>query len=226
MKSFSAYYYFLLSLLPLMISNPKVADLAEKESTPNIVIIFMDDMGYGDPECYGGFPYHTPNINALASQGMRFTNYYCAQAVCSASRAGLLTGCYPNRVGLYGALFPDSKIALNNDEETIAELLKQKGYATGMAGKWHLGQKEPFLPLQNGFDEYIGLPYSNDMWPVDFDGKPVNEQHNKFRFPSLPLIEGNKKIKEVKTLDDQAQLTSLYTDRAVAVILISEYDIA
>lgn len=218
MKSFSAYYYFLLSLLPLMISNPKGADLAEKESTPNIVIIFMDDMGYGDPECYGGFPYHTPNINALASQGMRFTNYYCAQAVCSASRAGLLTGCYPNRVGLYGALFPDSKIALNNDEETIAELLKQKGYATGMAGKWHLGQKEPFLPLQNGFDEYIGLPYSNDMWPVDFDGKPVNEQHNKFRFPSLPLIEGNKKIKEVKTLDDQAQLTSLYTDRAVAFI--------
>ena len=87
MKSFSAYYYFLLSLLPLMISNPKVADLAEKESTPNIVIIFMDDMGYGDPECYGGFPYHTPNINVLAAQGMRFTNYYCAQAVCSASRA-------------------------------------------------------------------------------------------------------------------------------------------
>jgi arylsulfatase len=85
---------------------------------------------------------------------------------------GLLTGCYPNRIGLHGALFPSSVIALNNDEETIAELLKQKGYATGMAGKWHLGQKEPFLPLQNGFDEYFGLPYSNDMWPVDFDGKP------------------------------------------------------
>jgi len=175
-------------------------------------------MGYGDPECYGGFPYHTPQINGLAAEGMRFTSYYSAQAVCSASRAGLLTGCYPNRIGLHGALFPSSVIALNNDEETIAELLKQKGYVTGMSGKWHLGQKEPFLPLQNGFDEYLGLPYSNDMWPVDFDGKPVNEQHNKFQLPALPLIEGNKKIKEIKTLEDQAQLTSLYTQRAVDFI--------
>ena len=196
MKAFSAYYYLLVGLLPLVIKNPSVSNVQEQAGTPNIIIIFMDDMGYGDPECYGGFPYHTPQINALAAEGMRFTSYYSAQAVCSASRAGLLTGCYPNRIGLHGALFPSSVIALNNDEQTIAELLKQKGYATGMAGKWHLGQKEPFLPLQNGFDEYFGLPYSNDMWPVDFDGKPVNEQHNKFQLPALPLIEGNKKIKE------------------------------
>jgi len=218
MKAFSAYYYLLVGLLPLVIKNPSVSNVQEQVGTPNIIIIFMDDMGYGDPECYGGFPYQTPQINALAAEGMRFTSYYSAQAVCSASRAGLLTGCYPNRIGLHGALFPSSVIALNNDEETIAELLKQKGYATGMAGKWHLGQKEPFLPLQNGFDEYFGLPYSNDMWPVDFDGKPANEQHNKFQLPALPLIEGNKKIKEIKTLEDQAQLTSLYTQRAVDFI--------
>ena len=91
---------------------------------PNVIIIFMDDMGYGDLECYGGFPYHTPHINKLAVQGMRFTNFYAAQAVCSASRAALLTGCYPNRVGIHGALFPWSTIALNPGEETMAELLK------------------------------------------------------------------------------------------------------
>src|SRR5687767_7185033 len=122
MKAFSTYYYFLVGLLPLVINHSNAANVEEEVNTPNIVIIFMDDMGYGDPECYGGFPYHTPHINTLAAQGMRFTSYYSAQAVCSASRAGLLTGCYPNRVGLHGALFPSSEIALNNDEETIAEL--------------------------------------------------------------------------------------------------------
>lgn len=218
MKKITAYFTFLIGLLPMIISNPDPEKMGREDSPPNIVIIFMDDMGYADPECYGGIPYHTPHINALAAQGMRFTNYYAAQAVCSASRAGLLTGCYPNRIGLFGALFPASEIALNNDEETIAELLKQKGYTTGMAGKWHLGQKEPYLPLQQGFDEYFGLPYSNDMWPVDYDGKPVNATHAKFRFPPLPLIEGNKKIREIKTLEDQAELTRLYTERAVEFI--------
>ncbi|HEX5024048.1 MAG TPA: sulfatase-like hydrolase/transferase, partial [Agriterribacter sp.] len=117
--------------------------LTPKSSHPNVIVIFMDDMGYGDLECYGGFPYHTPNINKLAAQGMRFTNFYAAQAVCSASRAGLLTGCYPNRIGISGALFPWSTKALQPDEETIADLLKAAGYKTGMVGKWHLGQKEP-----------------------------------------------------------------------------------
>ena len=182
---------------------------------PNVIIIFMDDMGYGDLECYGGFPYHTPHINKLAVQGMRFTNFYAAQAVCSASRAALLTGCYPNRVGIHGALFPWSTIALNPGEETMAELLKAKGYHTGMVGKWHLGQKEPHFPLQQGFDEWLGLPYSNDMWPVNYDGKPVTDTANrKSRYPPLPLMDGNKKIREIKTFDDQAELTGLYTQRA------------
>lgn len=209
----------LLAVLMIFVSTTKQLHANPQQKPPNVVIIFMDDMGYGDLECYGGFPYHTPHINKLAADGMRFTNFYAAQAVCTASRAALLTGCYPNRLGLHGALFPSSKIALNPEEETIAELLKQKGYATGMVGKWHLGQKQPFLPLQQGFDEYLGLPYSNDMWPVDYDGKPITEDKNsRSRLPVLPLIEGNEKIKEIKTLQDQAQLTKLYTERAVRFI--------
>lgn len=186
---------------------------------PNIVLIFMDDMGYGDPECYGGYPYHTPHINQLAAEGMRFTNFYAAQAVCSASRAALLTGCYPNRLSISGAFMPWSTVALNPEEETLAELLKARGYATGMAGKWHLGQKEPFLPLQNGFDEYLGLPYSNDMWPVDFAGQPITDTALwKAKYPALPLIEGNKTQREIKTLEDQSTLTTLYTERATGFI--------
>lgn len=183
-------------------------------SSPNIIIIFMDDMGYGDLECYGGFPYHTPSINKLASQGMRFTNFYAAQAVCSASRAALLTGSYPNRMGVSGAFMPDSKIALNPEEETIAEILKAKGYKTGMVGKWHLGQKQPFLPLQQGFDEYLGLPYSNDMWPVDYNGSPLDTSNRRGKYPPLPLIDGNSTVRIIKTLEDQAALTSIYTERA------------
>lgn len=208
-----------LGLTILLMIGMLNAARAEKTPAPNIVIIFMDDMGYGDMECYGGFPYHTPNINRLAARGMRFTNFYAAQAVCSASRAALLTGCYPNRIGVSGAFMPWSDIALHPEEQTIAELLHDKGYRTGMVGKWHLGQKQPFLPLQQGFDEYLGLPYSNDMWPVEFDGTPITDSNNrKFRYPPLPLIDGNNKIREIKTLEDQATLTGLYTERAVAFI--------
>ena len=187
---------------------------------PNVIIIFMDDMGYGDLECYAGTPWHTPNINRLASQGMRFTYFYVAQAVCSASRAALLTGCYSNRVGIHGALAPNSPIALDTSEQTIAEVLKQQGYHTGMAGKWHLGSKKPFLPLQQGFDEYLGLPYSNDMWPVHYDGKPYPDTSSNWRakYPPLPLIEGNEPVRIIKTLQDQSELTTLYTNKAVNFI--------
>ncbi|AWO02203.1 arylsulfatase [Chitinophaga alhagiae] len=189
--------------------------MPRKAPAPNVVIIFMDDMGYGDPASYGGGPYKTPNLDRMAAHGMRFTHFYAAQAVCSASRAGLLTGCYPNRIGIHGALFPASPTALSNEEETIAELLKAKGYSTGMVGKWHLGSKPPFLPLQNGFDEYLGLPYSNDMWPVDYDGKPITDTANRRgKLPPLPLIEGNNTLRIIKTLEDQSELTSLYTERA------------
>lgn len=197
------------------------ADQKEKKKLPNIVLIFMDDMGYGDLASYGAIDYETPNLDKLAMEGMRFTNFYAAQAVCSASRAGLLTGCYPNRIGISGALMPWAKVGLSDKEITIAELLKQKGYATGMAGKWHLGYQKQFLPLQHGFDEYLGLPYSNDMWPVDFDGTPVTKESSKpwkAKYPQLPLIDGNEKVKEIRNLDDQGSLTTIYTERAVDFI--------
>lgn len=189
--------------------------------TPNIILILMDDMGYGDIGRTGAVQYSTPNLDRLASHGMQFTWYYCPQAVSSASRAGLLTGCYPNRVGITGALMPWAVNGINSQETTIAEILKTRGYHTGVIGKWHLGHHREFLPLQHGFDEYYGIPYSNDMWPVDFDGIPIHLKDttsNKMKYPVLPLIEGNEKTGEVRTLSDQDKLTSDYTQRAVKFI--------
>lgn len=191
---------------------------APKATPPNIILIFMDDMGYGDLSCYGALQYRTPNLDKLASEGVRFTNFLSAQAVCSASRAALMTGCYPNRVGISGALFPNAKVGLNPDETTIAELLKEKGYATGMFGKWHLGDRPEFLPIKQGFDEYVGLPYSNDMWPVGYDGKPTADTNRRKRNPFLPLLHNSDTLQEIKTLDDQAKLTGIYTERAVSFI--------
>ena len=198
------------------IGSPATAQKAKK---PNVIIILMDDMGYGDPECYAGTGYHTPNINRLAAEGMRFTNFYAAQAVCTASRAALLTGCYPNRIGVSGAFMPWSPIALNPKEETIASILKKVGYHTGMIGKWHLGARAPYLPIHYGFDEYLGLPYSNDMWPVDYDGKPVKDSTKpQYKYPPLPLLDGDKPIRYIKTLEDQGELTGIYTRRATKFI--------
>jgi len=192
-----------------------------KQVTPNVVLILMDDMGYGDIGSTGANQYDTPNLNRLANQGMQFTWFYCPQAVSSASRAGLLTGCYPNRVGISGALMPWATNGINSNETTIAEILKSKGYHTGIIGKWHLGHHRQFLPLQHGFDEYYGIPYSNDMWPVDFDGVPIQLKDTtsvKMKYPILPLIEGNEKVGEVRTLKDQDKLTTDYTERAVKFI--------
>ena len=202
----------MLTIIVLQSSSPK------KEQSPNIILIFMDDLGYGDLSCYGAVNYRTPNIDKMASEGIRFTNFLAAQAVCSASRAALLTGCYPNRIGISGALMPNSKNGINSNETTIAEMLKQKGYATGIFGKWHLGYQKQFLPLQHGFDEYFGLPYSNDMWPVNFDGTPAQPNQNKFVYPTLPLIQNNDKKEEINTFDDQAKLTTLYTEKSVEFI--------
>lgn len=190
----------------------------QKSSTPNIVLIFMDDMGYGDLSCYGALDIHTPNIDKLASEGIRFTNFLSSQAVCSASRASIMTGCYANRVGISGALFPGSKVGLASNEMTMAELLKQKNYATAIYGKWHLGDAKQFLPLQQGFDEYLGIPYSNDMWPVNYDGTPADSTSSKSKLPQLPLIKNNDKWIEIKTLEDQSTLTERYTTAAEAFI--------
>jgi len=193
-------------------------DQKAKETKPNIVLIFIDDMGYADIGSFGAVDYKTPNIDHLAEGGMKFTNFYASQAVCSASRASLLTACYAERVGVTGALMPWSNIGLNDDETTIAEMLKNEGYATAIFGKWHLGDQKRFLPLQHGFDDYVGLPYSNDMWPVDFSGEPLNKGERKSNYPPLPLIDGNDVIDTIACLADQGKLTQLYTQKAVGFI--------
>ncbi|QDU62576.1 Arylsulfatase [Planctomycetes bacterium Pan216] len=187
------------------------ARAATSSASPNIVIIFTDDLGYADVGTFGAKGFKTPNLDRLANQGMRFTDFYVSQAVCSASRAALLTGCYSNRVGILGALGPGSATGINAEETTIAELLKQKDYATAAYGKWHLGDRLDFLPTEHGFDDYFGLPYSNDMWP----SHPTNK-----KFPDLPLIE---KDKVLELNPDQSQLTTRYTERAVAFIEKNEH---
>lgn len=176
---------------------------------PNLVVIFMDDMGYADIGPFGAKGYETPNLDRLAKEGRIFTDFYVSQAVCSASRAALMTGCYNGRVGIYGALGPKSKIGINESEVTLAEICKQKNYATACYGKWHLGDHRRFLPLQHGFDDYFGLPYSNDMWPLHPTAR---------NFPDLPLIEKNEVVRSSVTHEDQNQLTTWYTERAVAFI--------
>lgn len=187
--------------------------------TPNIVIINMDDMGYADIGAFGAQGYKTPNIDRLAAEGRKFTNFHVAQPVCSASRCGLMTGCYPNRLGIHGALAPNAKHGISDKEMTLAQLVKQKNYATCAIGKWHLGSLKQFLPLQHGFDEYYGLPYSNDMWPYH----PERPKSGKGGFPKLPLIEGNEVINPDVTHEDQTHLTTDYTTHAVKFIEKNKY---
>ncbi|MCX6837155.1 MAG: sulfatase [Verrucomicrobia bacterium] len=184
---------------------------SQAAALPNIVILFMDDMGYADVGCFGAHGYQTPNIDKLAASGRKFTNFHVAQPVCSASRTALLTGCYPNRVGIHGALGPSSKHGINSAEMTIAELVKQKGYATAAVGKWHLGSLPQFLPVKHGFDEYYGIPYSNDMWPY-------HPQSKKGAYPKLPMIENDKVVDAEVTPEDQTRLTTAYTERGVRFI--------
>lgn len=172
---------------------------------PNIVLINLDDAGNGDFSFKGAVGYLTPNIDRLASEGMSMTNFYAAQPISGASRAGLMTGCYPNRIGFAYAPNPGCPTGISDKEETMAELLRDRGYATAIFGKWHLGDAEKFLPLQHGFDEYYGLPYSNDMWPY----------HPQYEFPDLPLIEGNRII---GYNTDQSRLTTDYTEKSVDFI--------
>lgn len=175
---------------------------------PNLVVVFFDDLGWGDLGAYGSRTIRTPNLDRLAAEGTRFTSFYVAQPVCSASRAALLTGCYANRVGIHGALGPSAKVGLSTNEVTLARLLKNQGYATSMVGKWHLGRPPELLPLRHGFDEYFGLPYSNDMWPNHPTAKAGS-------YPPLPLIEGDQ---VVEVMPDQRELTGRYTARAVDFI--------
>ena len=172
-------------------------------SCPNIIVVFADDLGYGDLGCYGAEKIRTPNLDRMAREGMRFTDFYCSAAVCSPSRAGLLTGRYHIRMGINTVFFPQSKDGLEISETSIARLLKERGYATACIGKWHLGHLPEYLPTRHGFDAYFGLPYSNDMF-VEKRGDPP-----------LPLLRGETIIEQPA---DQRTLTQRYTEEAVRFI--------
>jgi len=201
-------------LLPLLFlcffsCQNKATKKSGPNTPPNIVLILTDDQGYQDVGVFGSPNIETSHLDQMASEGVKLTNYYAAQAVCSASRAGLLTGCYPNRIGIHNALGPDNTHGINSEETTIAEMLKTKGYKTAIFGKWHLGHHPEFMPNRHGFDEYFGIPYSNDMWPYHPQQGPI------FNFPDLPLYENETVI---DTLTEQSQLTTQITERSVDFI--------
>ncbi|TNJ46044.1 sulfatase [Tamlana fucoidanivorans] len=199
-------------LLSLFSCSNKNSKSANSHNPPNVIIIYTDDQGYADINCYGSENLTTPNLDKMAKEGVMLSNFHVAQPVCSASRASLLTGCYSNRIGIHGALFPNSEIGLNPDETTIAEMLKPKGYNTAIYGKWHLGDTEDFMPNNNGFDDYFGIPYSNDMWPL-------HPWQDKFKFPPLPLYQNHKII---DTLTNQSNLTKVLTQKSLDFIKINK----
>lgn len=185
---------------------PLRAKNADVQRQPNIVLVFTDDQGYADVGCFGAKGFDTPNLDRMAAEGTRFTSFYVAQAVCTASRAALMTGCYANRVSMSGALNHTSRTGIHPDERLLPELCKSRGYTTAIFGKWHLGTLVQFGPLRNGFDQYLGIPYSNDN----------SKYHPIIRdMPPLPLYDGE----QVVELDpDQSQFTQRFTQRAVQFI--------
>lgn len=182
---------------------------------PNVVIFFTDDQGYADMGCYGAEGFDTPNLDQLAGDGIRFTDFYVPATVCTPSRAGLLTGRYPKRADLHEAvLFPYSEHGLSTDEYTMAEMLQENGYSTACIGKWHLGHKQEFMPNRHGFDYYYGVPYSNDMDNHYY-------QRLDFQAPPLPVFINEQKIEEGP---DQRYLTKRYTEEAVRLVKESKDD--
>ena len=206
------------------------------EQKPNIIIIFNDDQGYQDLGCYGSPNIKTPRVDQLATEGMRFTDHYVASSVCSASRASLLTGCYPQRVGVKGVFFPNTAGGLDPKHITIAEMLKTNGYVTAAVGKWHLGDKPQFLPTNQGFDYYYGIPYSNDMYPAkemkyadnctfredytqvridDIFTKSPNKNNPKEFKNKVPLMRNNECV---EFPCDQTTITKRYAEESLQFI--------
>lgn len=198
------------------IQNGYASGTEKKSVTPNFIIVFADDLGYGDLSCYGHPTIRTPNLDKMASEGMRFTQFYVSTNVCSPSRASLLTGRLPIRNGVYPGVFrTNSASGLPLNELTIAELLKQKDYSTAIIGKWHLGSQPEFLPTKQGFDYYFGIPYSNDMGLAGTFANDTTLAKFKAKNPKLPLYRNNE---VVEYEPDQAQLTKRYTDEALKFI--------
>ena len=200
-------------------TSAQEADASDDGRPPNLVIIFTDDLGYGDLAVYGHPTINTPHLDRMAAEGMRFTQFYSAASVCTPSRAALLTGRLPVRSGMASderrVLFPDSKFGLPQSEVTIAELLKEQGYATAAVGKWHLGSQPEYLPTRHGFDTYFGIPYSNDMDNVA--GRPSHEIafEPKPEYWNVPLL---RDTTEVERPADQYTITKRYTEEAVDFI--------
>ena len=182
---------------------------------PNIILINADDLGYGDIGCYGSTLNRTPHLDQLAREGSRFTDFHTVSAMCTPSRAALMTGCYPERVGfarlpneIGHVLLAGEPVGLHTDEITIPELLREVGYATHMVGKWHLGDQPAFLPTRQGFDGFFGLPYSHDV-------APDNPTSARFHFPPLPLLRDEEVIEENP---DRSRLTQRFTQEAIRFI--------
>jgi arylsulfatase A len=202
---------------------------AKTGPAPNFIVIFADDQGYQDMGCFGSPKIKTPNLDQMAREGMRFTDFYSACSVCSPSRAALLTGCYPPRVGLTRVLFPRDTVGLNPKETTIARLLKRRGYATACVGKWHMGHLRQFLPTNQGFDSYFGVPYSNDMTIARNMTAAVNAKLPEgmtaesmktapAKRSDVPLMRNTEVIEYPA---DQATLTKRYTTEAIKFITAS-----
>lgn len=220
MKHLIRFAFIALLVSPTAASPAIAGETSSPITPPNIVVIFIDDMGYADINPFGDNAYQTPNLNRMAAEGRKFTDFVVSSAVCSASRSALLTGCYHRRIGISGALGPSSNIGINADETTLAEVCKSKGYATAIFGKWHLGHHPKFLPTQHGFDHFYGLPYSNDMWPLH-PSNIVRKQKDpsaKGPWPPLPLLEGTKVVNHDVQPADQELLTKTLTERAVGFI--------
>ncbi|MEM0895901.1 MAG: sulfatase [Verrucomicrobiota bacterium] len=203
---------FLLSLL----CSFAFALAAGATPKPNIVLIFIDDMGYGDIGPFGNTVNQTPHLDRMAREGNVLREFYVANTACTPSRAALMTGSYAHRIGMDGTVcFPGEHRGLNPDEITIAEMLKENGYTTGCFGKWHLGDQVEFLPLAQGFDNYFGIPYSNDMWPGNERGNPLTDRGP---YTPLPVVEQNEVVSYVSDGDDQALLCEAFTDKALDFI--------
>jgi arylsulfatase A len=202
-----------------------LAGATQKPNPPkervNIVLMFIDDMGYGDIGPFGNTINQTPHLDRMAEEGMVLTQFYVANTACTPSRAALLTGTYAHRIGMDGGggnlvvTFPGDSRGLNPNEITIAEMLRENGYATGCFGKWHLGDQPQFMPLAQGFDTYFGIPYSNDMWPGNEWGNPVTKRGP---YEPLPVMKQDRAVAYVADGMDQALLAEVFTDEAIAFI--------
>ena len=198
----------LLACLLVLIAGCSTTKSTQPSNSPNIIFIYMDDMGWADVGFNGGTHVSTPRLDQMAREGLVLTDFYVAQPVCSASRSALLTGCYPNRIGITGALNPHATTGIHEDEVTLAELCKSKGYATAIFGKWHLGHHPEFLPTKHGFDTFQGIPYSNDMWPM-------HPEARKGTYPPLPYFKDDVQVGENP---DQRQFTGDFTKLTIDFI--------